>query len=173
MERRSAMFVAVDLAVAAPAWAADGTAGDSGMPQATAAEHKGIRAQLDKAAASGGETGEAATAQVLHPHFVAEEKFALPPLGLLPALAEGNMDLSMQGEVPMAMRLRADQHQVLKEHAQMRGAVDKMIAAARQEQKTEYVQLGEQLKAHAALEEQVLYPAAILVGDYVQLPLGQ
>jgi hypothetical protein len=52
-------------------------------------EHDHLHEHLRSAIAKGGDTGGAArrVAEVLHPHFVAEEQFALPPLGLLASLA--------------------------------------------------------------------------------------
>jgi hypothetical protein len=41
--------------------------------------------------------------------------------------------------------------------------------AAKQENKSEYIHFAEKLKVHAQTEEEVLYPAAILVGKYLKL----
>ena len=50
-------------------------------PQSLKAEHDQLHAQLAQARNSGGATGEAASkvAQALHPHFLKEEEYALPP----------------------------------------------------------------------------------------------
>ena len=60
-------------------------------PQSIDAEHEELHAELAKAVKAGGATGKAAKGVdcVLHPHFLKEEEYALPPLGLLPALASG------------------------------------------------------------------------------------
>jgi hypothetical protein len=52
-------------------------------------EHEEPRKELQKATAEIGATGSAAkqVASILHPHFVKEEDFALPPLGSLSSLA--------------------------------------------------------------------------------------
>jgi hypothetical protein len=56
-------------------------------------EHEELHSELEKATREKGAVGEAAkaVAKVLHPHFVKEEEYAMPPLGLLALLAEGNI----------------------------------------------------------------------------------
>jgi hypothetical protein len=53
----------------------------------------------------------------------------------------------------------------------IRAAVDKLRLAAHAEQATKYEQLAEQLALHAQTEEEVLYPAAVLVGDIIRARL--
>jgi hypothetical protein len=55
------------------------------IPQSLKSEHRELHDELARATQAGGEIGEAArtVAMVLHPHFVKEEEYALPPLGLL------------------------------------------------------------------------------------------
>jgi hypothetical protein len=61
---------------------------------------------------------------------------------------------------------------MLDEHRQIVGALDKLRSAAREAGRPEYEAFSEALILHAQTEEQVLYPAAILVGDYLALRLG-
>jgi hemerythrin superfamily protein len=46
-----------------------------------------------------------------------------------------------------------------------------LTEAALKENKLDYVQFAEKLTLHAQTEEEVLYPAAILVGEYLKLQL--
>jgi hypothetical protein len=55
---------------------------------------------------------------------------------------------------------------MLEEHQQIRAAVDKLRLAARAEQATKFEQLAGQLALLAQTEEEVLYPAAVLVGEF-------
>ena len=61
------------------------------IPTPLQQEHTALHDELRRATQAGGEVGEAAKtlAQLMHPHFVKEDEFALPPLGLLGALAGG------------------------------------------------------------------------------------
>jgi hemerythrin-like domain-containing protein len=58
---------------------------------------------------------------------------------------------------------------MLDEHKAIVGALDALARAAKEENKIQTVAFTEKLKAHAQTEEQVMYPAAILVGEYLKL----
>jgi hypothetical protein len=51
------------------------------VPPSLKAEHDELHAELKQATGSGGRTCAAASdvARLMHPHFVSEEEFALPP----------------------------------------------------------------------------------------------
>ena len=68
------------------------------IPKALKLEHEELHTDLVKATQAGGRVGEAAkgVARVLHDHFVKEEEFALPPLGLLSSLARGEVNEEMK-----------------------------------------------------------------------------
>lgn len=142
------------------------------IPPSVQAEHEAIHATLVEATQAPGRVGTAAQelAETLHPHFVREEQIALPPLGLLAPLAAG--DHLPEGVVSEALTmtdaLRSELPQMLEEHKKIRAAVEKLRLAAHAEQATKYEQLAEQLALHAQTEEEVLYPAAALVGDLIR-----
>ncbi len=54
-------------------------------------------------------------------------------------------------------------------HEKIHGALRRLQAAAKKEGKPEAVQFVQALAAHAAMEEQVFYPAAVLVGKFLKL----
>jgi Hemerythrin HHE cation binding domain len=68
----------------------------------------------------------------------------------------------------MTDALKQELPRMLEEHRQIRAAVDSLKAAARAEGFTRYEQLADQLALHAQTEEEVLYPAAVLVGDIIR-----
>ena len=112
-------------------------------------------------------------ARLLHPHFVREEEFALPPLGLLERLAREGASGEMADVLRMTRRLKAELPQMLAEHKQIVGALDKLRAAARAAGRAEVEHFAEALVLHAQAEEQVMYPAAILAGELVALQLEE
>jgi hypothetical protein len=57
---------------------------------------------------------------------------------------------------------------MLKEHGVIREALEKFRHAAERAQRLDYVRFSDQLAAHARQEEEILYPAAILVGRYIE-----
>ena len=52
-------------------------------------------------------------------------------------------------------------------------ALTNLIPAAEAEKKPEHARFAEKLMLHARTEEEVLYPAALLVSEYLKLKLGQ
>ena len=143
------------------------------IPESLKTEHEELHADLVRATKAGGKTGEAAkaVAKVLHDHFIKEEEFALPPIGFLPALARGEVDKQMSSVVAMTDRLKAELSKMLREHQAVVAALKKLTAAAEEENLPEHGHFAEKLRLHAQTEEDVLYPAAILVGEYLKLTL--
>ncbi|HEY7653480.1 MAG TPA: hemerythrin domain-containing protein [Methylomirabilota bacterium] len=139
------------------------------------AEHEALHAELVKLTLRRGKVGEAArtVATLLHPHFVKEEEFALPPLGLLTEIAEGRVKPEMKDVLPMTDKLRAELPQMLAEHKMVVGALRRLAAAAKLEKKPEAARFAEALRLHAQSEEQILYPAALLVGDCIRARTGK
>ena len=159
----AALMLASGCAAAAPS-----------VPSSVKSEHGELHEGLARALNSGGETAEAARQleHVLHPHFLKEEEYALPPLSLLPRLAQDQVDADSpeaKAAVEMADRLREQYPQMLQEHAQVASALRRLVAAAGRENKPEIAEWARRLMAHAKSEEEVLYPAAMLVGDYLKL----
>ena len=145
------------------------------IPKALVAEHQVLHAELVKLTLQRGKVGEVARtiATLLHPHFVKEEEFALPPLGLLVEITEGRVGAEMKDVLPMTDKLRAELPQMLAEHKLVVGALRRLAAAAKQEKKPEAARSAEALRLHALSEEQILYPAALLVGEYIRERMGK
>ncbi len=143
---------------------------DFEIPLALKLEHDELHSRLASATREPGEVGEAAreVARLLHPHFVREEEFALPPLGLLGAISKGEVTPDMARVLPMTRRLKAELPHMLQEHAQIVGALEKLRAAARTAGMNQHENFANALIQHAQTEEQVLYPAALLVGELVE-----
>lgn len=144
------------------------------IPKPLKMEHEELHAELVKATKAGGKTGDAAkaVAKVLHNHFVKEEEFALPPIALLSRLARGKVDKRMGAVLAMTDRLKQELPDLLREHQAVVMALKKLIAAAKAEHLPEHVRFAEKLILHAKTEEEVLYPAAILVGEHLKLKMG-
>ena len=143
------------------------------IPKPLTKEHEELHAELVKATKEGGKLGEAArvVAKLLHLHFVKEEDYALPPLGLLSQLAEGKLNPEMKDVLRMTDRLKAEFQEMLGEHRAIVEALRNLAEVAQKEGKEEYRRFAEKLALHAQTEEQVLYPAAILIGEYLKMNL--
>lgn len=144
------------------------------IPQPIKAEHDELHKKLAEATKMSGNIGEAATqvAKLLHPHFVKEEEYALPPLGLLPLIAEGNISPEMQKIIDMAEKLKSELKNMLEEHKTIVSALENLKIAAQNENRDDIVKFADALVLHAQTEEQVLYPTSILIGEYIKLKLN-
>jgi hemerythrin HHE cation binding domain-containing protein len=147
---------------------------DVEIPVPLKVEHEELHAELVALTRAPGKVGEAArqVATLLHPHFVKEEEYALPPLGLLSAAASGKITPEMRSVVTMTDRLKGDLPHMLDEHQQVVRSLDALAEAGRAEKQPDAVRFAEKLRLHAEFEEQVLYPAAILVGEHIKARLG-
>jgi hypothetical protein len=143
------------------------------IPPALKTEHEQLHSELVRATKAGGRTGEAAkaVAKLMHPHFVKEEEYALPPLGLLAPLSKGEINPGMADVLKMTDKLEAEMPQMLAEHKDIVVALQSLVEAARAEDMPEYVRFAENLMAHARTEEDVSYPTALLIGRYLKAAL--
>jgi len=143
------------------------------IPRSLRVEHEELHEELSRGTKEPGSIGKSArtVAKILHPHFVKEEEYALPPLGLLSPLAEGNPTPDMKKVVRATDRLKAELPRMLEEHRAIVAALKDLIVESKRKHKVQYVRFAEKLTLHAQTEEEVLYPAAILVGEYLKCKL--
>src|SRR5690349_22944144 len=96
---------------------------DIRIPEPLKVEHEELHAELVALTKAPGKVGEAArnVAVLLHPHFVKEEEYALPPLGLLAPTAERGVRPEMRAVLPMTEQWKKDRRQMLAEHQQAVG----------------------------------------------------
>lgn len=141
------------------------------IPSSVVAEHKELHEELQRIIKHGGRTGSAAdqVEKLLRPHFVKEESFALPPLGALRLVAAGTTPENAKDTIKLADRLKAELPEMLREHKAIGMALQRLRDAAVEERKQEAIAFADRLIAHATEEEQILYPAAILVGEYLKV----
>ncbi len=138
-------------------------------------EHDQLHAQLHNATQAGGEVGDAAKtlAKLMHPHFVKEDEFALPPLALLHSPAQGAFTAEMAGVLKLTDRLVAELPTMLAEHKTIVAALERLADAAKRAERADIVEFARTLMLHAQTEEQVMYPAALLVGRFVRQRLAE
>lgn len=141
------------------------------IPESLTIEQEELQTDLAEAARVGGAVGEAAqaVAKVLRSHFVRETQFAMPPLGLLRPLAEGRWTPEMPDVLALTDLLKKEMPRMLEEHRSLVAALKVLGTMAGNENRAEYAWLAEKLILHARTEEEVLYPAALLVGEYLRL----
>jgi Hemerythrin HHE cation binding domain len=144
---------------------------DLAIPSSLRIEHEALHQGLAAATKAPGGAGEAAraAAKLLHPHFVDEEAFALPPLALLVPLAGGERIPDATTVIEMAAKLKTELPRMLAEHEAIVAALQRLQEAARAAGDASMVRLAEKIAEHAKMEEEVMYPAAILVGQSLKV----
>jgi len=143
------------------------------IPDCVRLEHEQLHARLAQATRVPGRTGEAArtVARIMQRHFLREDGYAIPPLGLLRRLAHGGVTPEMADVLPLVARLKEELPLMLEEHRAIFVALVQLSDVAREDGQREWAELADELRHHAQMEEEVLYPAAILVGDYLKIRL--
>jgi hypothetical protein len=94
-------------------------------PPSLRREHEELHADLARAGKKPGLLGETAreVARIMHPHFLREDEYAVPPLSLLPRLAKGIVTPEMAEVLPLVARLKEEMPLMIEEHRAILGAV--------------------------------------------------
>lgn len=139
-------------------------------PKALLSEHENLFNYIENLVSLGGELGEEAKllSEFSRPHFKKEEEYALPPLSLLLTLSEGNWTLESTVAIEMADKLKVTLSEMKKEHNIICKMLENLEVLAKKEDNQKLTQFINDLKLHIDVEEQVLYPATILTGDYLK-----
>jgi hypothetical protein len=144
------------------------------VPLSLSIAHEELRQFLVAAQHEPGRLGEEMrrVARLLAPHCQKEERFAMPPLGLLPRLARGEFHAGMAEVLTHTDWLRDNLPTLIAEHHMITAAAGELLEAARAERRVDCMEFAEKLVQHARLEEEVVYPATILIGEYLRLRLA-
>jgi len=144
---------------------------DLRVPDSLKSGHEALHAGLKRAMREPDPTGASArrVMQVMDGHMLREEKFALRPLGLLKALGRGETPADLAQAATLVAGLKREMPQMVDEHRQIAELLRLLARDAEAQGKPEYVELAESMILHAHLEEDVLYPAALLIGEYAAL----
>lgn len=141
------------------------------VPDSIRIEHQHLHHALAALAKLPGETGKAAAdvATSLDPHFAKEEQFALPQLSVLGRLTRGQVSEADKREaLALSERLGLELPGMLADHKAIVTALARLERAAKAANHRGAIEFVEQLRLHAQTEEEVLYPAAVLVGAYLR-----
>ncbi|MBI4501121.1 MAG: hemerythrin domain-containing protein [Gemmatimonadetes bacterium] len=140
-------------------------------PASLRAEHEELHRDLSRMMRQPGELGEAARAitKVVHRHFLKEEQLVFAPLAVLAQVAEGKIPDEAAEALELIERLKAELPQMIAEHREVVAELDRLVAAGVSAGDSGSVELANRLKLHAQNEEEILYPAAIILGEYLKL----
>lgn len=140
------------------------------IPKAIQHGHESLCSELEDVIEQGGKVGEKAKSlkDTMEFHFKKEEEYALPPLGLLMALSEGSWEINAKEAIKMADSLQADWCEMAKEHSDIAKVMHELKQIAEEEDNSIAKHFVKSLTLHMELEDQVLYPATILIGNYLK-----
>lgn len=140
-------------------------------PSALRNEHVELRELLIAAAREPGAIGEAArrAERLFAEHARREERLVFPLLAMLPNVAMGKPHARQGEALAIAQELEGSLANLMAEHEVIAGALEVLMAAAKQANRADLGELAARILDHARLEESVLYPAALVLGKYLRL----
>ena len=143
------------------------------IPSSLRKEHEEIMQSLRIASKMNDETGNAVRELMksLEPHFEKEEKYAMPALGALPELVSGDKIRDLKEIADLQGALLQEYETMFQEHEILRRWIEQAKKEAYREHHEETVDLLDALAHHAKVEEEVLYPAALLAGTLAKFML--
>jgi hypothetical protein len=147
-----------------------GTSPHFAIPISLLEEHAELYTAFETASRLPGETGAAARRVIAlrTAHVAKEQRVAYPLLRLLPLLEQGKTEPWMAELLPLADELRAALPSLKREHVAITRALEDLRTEAWAEGHPEYAFLAQRLKHHLRVEEEILYPAALVTAEYVR-----
>lgn len=166
-------FSSLTLLGSAPSAAAQNPAGHE-IPQSQIIEHEENLGHLTMLAARPGPVGAVARRAIalFKQHNVREYEYVLPPLTLLPYLADGKVTPDMQWALDMCDRVRADREVIFDEHARMIEILNELQFVGQQAHDTEAVDFAKAAAVDALNDSEILEPAVMMIGDVLRAKLA-
>lgn len=140
------------------------------VPQSVRLQHDQIVSRLAIFAKHEDPVGAAASKALVavKAHYAKEETFVLPPLALLPRIANGEISNDMEPAIAMALRTQAALPELQNDHVQITSLMNDLIEAGTKTHDDELVRLATRIAAQSLNHIEVLIPASILVGNYLR-----
>ena len=144
------------------------------IPQSERVEHEGVLDRLGEIAKRTTPSGTAAqkVIAVLGPHLAHQNETLLPPLVLLPTLANEDATPDMRWAIALADRVKAEHDSLKGSHEAVREALKGLRNAAAAEDDHSTVGFVNDLISDDQGDEDITEPTTILIGEFLrsQLP---
>jgi iron-sulfur cluster repair protein YtfE (RIC family) len=141
-------------------------------PSSLEEEHKETHEKLEKIVSSSGDTANIAkrVQSILQPHFEKEEQLSIPVLGALQSYVNGTLTEEASNQaIQISQQFKQEYSTMLEEHKQIVAALDNLENTAMKENRQDAISFIADLKSHAMNEEQITYPATIVIGELLEL----
>ena len=144
------------------------------IPQSQIIEHEENLEHLATLATRPGPVGEVARRAVIlfKQHNAREREYILPPLTLLPYLADGTVTPDMRWALDMTDRVRADREVIFDEHARMIEILNELQFVGQQAHDTEAVEFAKGAAVDALNDSEILEPTVMVIGDVLRARLA-
>src|SRR5271157_774614 len=146
------------------------------IPQSLSVEHQDTLDQLANLGQRHGPVGAEArkALELFKRHLARENAFILPPLTLLPYLADGKVTPDMKWAIAMADRVKAEREQIFQEHTQITDAMNALAAAGRAAHDKMAQEFAEAAVGDSLNDSELLEPMVVVIGEYIRakLPAG-
>jgi hypothetical protein len=141
------------------------------VPTSVIKEHENLLHQIETITLWQDSTGLVAKKlrDMMRHHFREEEEYVLPPLGLLPLLASGELPTESKDIIRLTEKLKSQLAHMSAEHQLIIAYMKELKQFAPAKNLSEIVQFEKELQEHARLEEEFYFPTAILIGEYLKL----
>ena len=148
--------------------------GKPAVPSSIKKEHEALLDQVHPITLFPDSTGLIAKKleELMVHHFIEEENFVLPPLGLLPSLSSGQLPEQTREILLLTEKLKSQMTHLSVEHQLIKAYMDELKQAAAKDNHPGVLEFEKELHQHATIEEEVLFPSAILIGEYLKLKSG-
>ena len=140
------------------------------VPQSIRVHNQQIIQRLDRFTRHEGAIAAAATKALafLKDHYAKEEAYVLPPLGLLPRIAKGEVSRDMEPAIAMADRTRASMSELQNDHTQLTSLMNELIEAGKNAGNEELIRLATRVANQSLNDIEVMQPTTIMIGDYLR-----
>jgi len=144
------------------------------LPQSLIYEHEQTISELEGLTHHPGAVGVEATKalDLFKRHIAHEQEYILPPLTLLPDLADGKVSQDMAWALEMTDRVRTNQEQIFAEHAAVTDRMNALYVAALQAHDAEAADFAKSAAADSLNDLEILEPTVIMIGDYLRTKLA-
>jgi hypothetical protein len=143
------------------------------IPQSIQLEHVDTIASLTELAKRPAPVGPEAqkALEMVQRHHQREEEYILPPLTLLPALAEGKVSPDMRWAIAMADKVKANREEIFIEHTRITDAMNALLAAAEAANDTDATAVAKDMVSGSLGDMEVEEPATVLIGEFLRSKL--
>jgi hypothetical protein len=143
------------------------------IPQSIRLQHQEDEATLTELSRRPAPVGPAAKAalDLVKRHHQREAEYILPPLTLLPQIADGKITPDMKWAIAMADRVKANREQIFQEHSQITDAMNALLQAAERANNAAAAEFARGAVADSLSDMELQEPMTIVIGDLLRSKL--